>query len=155
MEQADSIAKSTKPRALRQQPALRKTVRTVESNLFYVQGNILLHHNICWIFQVLYYCSQLTFDAVTSDRLSNFIKSVLDTFGILLEVGTFHDVGKHSDELLNYLRWVIIIEPISCLYSVQQVSYVIYFTMTSLVLFKLLLRSFWSLCLGQIWHLLG
>lgn len=68
---------------------------------------------------------QLSFDAVTADRLSNFVKAVLDLLSILLEVGTFYDVGKHSDELLNYLLWIVTIEPVACLYSVHQVSWAI------------------------------
>lgn len=67
--------------------------------------------------------SQLNFDTATTERLSGFIQSLLDALATLLEVASFLDMGKHSEELLNYLRLIVAIEPVHSLYNVQQVFF--------------------------------
>ncbi len=64
---------------------------------------------------------QLNFDTATSERLSGFLQATLQTLAVILEVSAFQDIAKHSEELLNYLRLVIVHEPGPCLHGVQQV----------------------------------
>lgn len=66
---------------------------------------------------------QLNFDTATTERLSGFIQSLLDALATLLEVASFLDMGKHSEELLSYLRLIVAIEPVHSLYNVQQVFF--------------------------------
>ncbi|XP_046649350.1 huntingtin-like isoform X2 [Daphnia pulicaria] len=63
---------------------------------------------------------KLNFDTITSERLSNFIQSTLELLAALIEVSIFQDIGKHSEEILNYLRIIITAEPVYCLRNVQQ-----------------------------------
>ncbi|KAK4002443.1 hypothetical protein OUZ56_004272 [Daphnia magna] len=63
---------------------------------------------------------KLNFDTVTSERLSSFIQSTLKALAALVEVYNFQDIGKHSEEVLNYLRIIITAEPVYCLQAVQQ-----------------------------------
>ncbi|XP_057364436.1 huntingtin-like isoform X1 [Daphnia carinata] len=63
---------------------------------------------------------KLSFDTVTSERLSSFIQSTLKALAALVEVYNFQDIGKHSEEILNYLRIIITVEPVYCLQAVQQ-----------------------------------
>ena len=69
---------------------------------------------------------QLSFDGSTSERLSLFLQSVLEALTTVLEVSELHDVGKHSEEVLTYLRLIIIVEPVACLHCVQQVTTIIF-----------------------------
>lgn len=69
---------------------------------------------------------QLSFDSSTSERLSLFLQSVLDALATILEVSELYDVGKHSEEVLTYLRLIIVVEPVACLHCVQQVPYTIF-----------------------------
>lgn len=64
---------------------------------------------------------QLNFDTATTERLSSFIQSVLNMLSVLLEVALFPDMGKHSEEILSYLRYITAVEPVHSLYNVQQV----------------------------------
>ncbi len=70
------------------------------------------------MFEIIF---QLNFDTATTERLSGFIQSLLDALATLLEVASFLDMGKHSEELLSYLRLIVAIEPVHSLYNVQQV----------------------------------
>ncbi len=44
----------------------------------------------------------------------------------LIEVSIFQDIGKHSEEILNYLRIIITAEPVYCLRNVQQVVFFLF-----------------------------
>ncbi len=71
---------------------------------------------LCIIFN-----AQLNFDPSTTERLSCFLQSTLEALVVILEVSGFDEIGKYSEEILNYLRLTIVIEPACCLRGVQQV----------------------------------
>ena len=60
----------------------------------------------------------------------------------LIEVSVFQDIGKNSEEILNYLRIIIIAEPVSCLHNVQQVLFYLFIHCFSHILFIHIIISF-------------
>lgn len=73
----------------------------------------------------------------------------------LVEVYNFQDIGKHSEEVLNYLRIIITAEPVYCLQAVQQVRI---FTLTFLPIFNFLdgyfqlLKALFGTNLAAVWY---
>ena len=85
---------------------------------------------------------------MTSERLSNFIESTLEALAALIEVSIFQDIGKHSEEILNYLRIIITAEPVYCLRNVQQVNFFFFVSPDSILISKLFCESMFS-CLRR------
>lgn len=63
---------------------------------------------------------QMSLD-VQNDKFSQFVHCALASLAQVLEVTTLSEVGNHAEELLQYLRAVVKIEPSKTILCVQQV----------------------------------
>ena len=65
---------------------------------------------------------QISLDMTSSDKFCNLLRAALTALTQMLEVTTLSDIGKHAEELLNYLKSTVILEPTVSVLCVQQVS---------------------------------
>ena len=75
----------------------------------------------CFCVLVTCFCLQISLDLNASEKFGCLLHSVLVTLSQLLEVASIHEVGKHADELLGYLKATMSRAPIATVNCVQQV----------------------------------
>ncbi|XP_076466851.1 LOW QUALITY PROTEIN: huntingtin-like [Babylonia areolata] len=63
---------------------------------------------------------KISLDLSSSDKFCSFVRVTLDVLAQLLEIATLFDVGKYAEEILNYFKSTVILEPTSTVLCVQQ-----------------------------------
>ena len=61
------------------------------------------------------------------DKFTSFVKSVLESFSMLLELATFVELGPYVEELLEYLKAVVLIDEEASFLALQQVIFFLSF----------------------------
>ena len=57
----------------------------------------------------------------SKDKFGEVLRTCLEVLSVVLEMAGLHDVGKHADEFLAYLKATVLLEPTPTLLTVQQV----------------------------------
>lgn len=61
-----------------------------------------------------------TLDSNEVDKFSLFLRTVLDVFSQVLEIVTFEDIEKYTEDILMYLKTIFTVEPTMTVQAVQQ-----------------------------------
>ena len=56
-----------------------------------------------------------------TDKFCNLLHTSLVTLSQMLEIATLEDIGKYADEILQYLKSTVTLEPTESIRCVQQV----------------------------------
>lgn len=64
---------------------------------------------------------QVSLDLTVTDKFCSLLHTSLVTLSQILEITTLEDIGKHADEILQYLKTTIVLEPTESIRCVQQV----------------------------------
>ncbi|KAL8615828.1 hypothetical protein ACOMHN_048536 [Nucella lapillus] len=63
---------------------------------------------------------KISLDLSSADKFCSFVRTTLDVLAQLLEIATLFDVGKYAEEILNYFKSTVVLEPTSTVLCVQQ-----------------------------------
>nr|XP_039263514.1 huntingtin-like [Styela clava]XP_039263521.1 huntingtin-like [Styela clava] len=83
-------------------------------------ANSRLHMKVHDFLVGAYDSFKTTLDGDENDRFCILLQAVLDVFCQILEITTFEDIEKYTEDLLMYLRTIFTIEPTQTVQSVQQ-----------------------------------
>lgn len=64
---------------------------------------------------------QVSLDLTVTDKFCSLLHTSLVTLSQILEITTLEDIGKYADEILQYLKTTIVLEPTESIRCVQQV----------------------------------
>ncbi|RWS13922.1 huntingtin-like isoform X3 [Dinothrombium tinctorium] len=78
-----------------------------------------LMHRLYDTMKSIHYSSKISMD-MSRNKLSSFLGTVLQVLSQVLEVGTLKFIGKYAEELLEYLKSVIVVEPSASVFCVRQ-----------------------------------
>lgn len=63
----------------------------------------------------------MSLDLTVTDKFCSLLHTSLVTLSQVLEITTLEDIGKYADEILQYLKTTIVLEPTESIRCVQQV----------------------------------
>ena len=60
------------------------------------------------------------------DKFCLFVRGVLESLSLLLELATFNELGSHAEEFLEYLKATVHVDEEGSFLAVQQVTVIVY-----------------------------
>lgn len=69
---------------------------------------------------------QVSSISTSLDKFVAFVRGILESLSLLLELATFNELGPHAEEFLDYLKATARVEEESTFLAVQQVNYIMH-----------------------------
>ncbi|RWS31040.1 huntingtin-like protein [Leptotrombidium deliense] len=116
--------------------SLNEKEKEKTKNSFTRQNSFSNDPMLCKLFETLrsiHFSSKISMD-MSRNKISYFLETVLNVFSQILEVGTLKYFGKYGEELLDYLKVLIVVEPSACVVCVRQLLKCIFGTNFSMLL---------------------